>query len=217
MASQEEAEAGVISKAPQNAGQLSASLCAVCQFLRGSIAGATAKTIVYPLDRLKMRLQVSRPVGSTRGAWCSLRHLCESTQIARLRSYPLVCTCDTLPRGPLLMRISSQVRSAAIGGAFSVRLLPHELSQLVRSEGVLSLWKGNSSSLCRLEIRLIALPYLPTQPEHKLPQLSARRSGLQRALPISGPSRTVASFTFLSSAIWVPWSNSMLADPRQTG
>lgn len=98
MASHVGAEADALSKAPASSGQLSKSLCAFCQFLRGSIAGTTAKTIVYPLDRLKMRLQV---------------------------------------------------KSAATGASFSVRRLPHELSQLVRSEGLLSLWKGNSSALCR--------------------------------------------------------------------
>lgn len=35
------------------------SICALCQVLRGSLAGAAAKTLVYPLDRLKMHLQVS--------------------------------------------------------------------------------------------------------------------------------------------------------------
>lgn len=37
---------------------LSASICTTCQLLRGSIAGTIAKTVVYPLDRLKMKLQV---------------------------------------------------------------------------------------------------------------------------------------------------------------
>ncbi|OEH78027.1 mitochondrial carrier superfamily protein [Cyclospora cayetanensis] len=47
--------------------RLTASLkCTLCHFLRGSIAGATAKTIVHPLDRVKMRLQVrSAVVGTT--------------------------------------------------------------------------------------------------------------------------------------------------------
>lgn len=35
------------------------SICALCHVLRGSIAGTAAKTVVYPLDRLKMHLQVS--------------------------------------------------------------------------------------------------------------------------------------------------------------
>ncbi|PHJ16114.1 mitochondrial carrier superfamily protein [Cystoisospora suis] len=34
------------------------SICALCHVLRGSIAGTAAKTVVYPLDRLKMHLQV---------------------------------------------------------------------------------------------------------------------------------------------------------------
>ncbi|KAL8272749.1 hypothetical protein Esti_003299 [Eimeria stiedai] len=79
-------------------GQLSTSLCAFCQFLRGSLAGTMAKTAVYPFDRLKMRLQV---------------------------------------------------KSTVAHATFSLRQLPHDLRQLVRSEGFLSLWKGNSSALCR--------------------------------------------------------------------
>ncbi|XP_026193354.1 mitochondrial coenzyme A transporter SLC25A42 [Cyclospora cayetanensis] len=44
--------------------RLTASLkCTLCHFLRGSIAGATAKTIVHPLDRVKMRLQMIRNEG----------------------------------------------------------------------------------------------------------------------------------------------------------
>ncbi|KFG64043.1 mitochondrial carrier superfamily protein [Toxoplasma gondii RUB] len=35
-----------------------APLCAACQVLRGALAGSCAKTVVYPLDRLKMHLQV---------------------------------------------------------------------------------------------------------------------------------------------------------------
>lgn len=92
------ADAEGLWKGPETLGRVSGWLCAISQFLGGSIAGTTAKTIVYPLDRLKIRLQV---------------------------------------------------RSAAVGNSFSIRLLPHELRQLVRSEGVLSLWKGNFSAVCR--------------------------------------------------------------------
>ncbi|KAL8437736.1 hypothetical protein Efla_006628 [Eimeria flavescens] len=99
MASHRRAETEVAGKVrrPQEASRIT-SLCVLCQFLSGSLAGTTAKTAVYPLDRLKMRLQV---------------------------------------------------KSTAAGIHFALRRLPHEFSSLVRSEGALSLWKGNSSALCR--------------------------------------------------------------------
>lgn len=145
MDSHEGAEAGDTSKAPQNAGQLSPSLCAVCQFLRGSIAGTTAKTIVYPLDRLKMRLQV---------------------------------------------------RSAAIGDAFSVRLLPHELSQLVRNEGLLSLWKGNFSALCRTFPHSGIVYFSFERYLDALEQLNAGRSKTNRLLAGAAAGMTSTCITY---------------------
>lgn len=50
---------------------LNTSICATCQFLRGSIAGTIAKTVVYPLDRLKMKLQVGLVQ-----IWQQLLHSC---------------------------------------------------------------------------------------------------------------------------------------------
>lgn len=67
-------------------GEGHSAACAVCQFLRGSLAGAAAKTVVYPLDRLKVLSQESliliagnppSPLISILGGrfLCSLRHL----------------------------------------------------------------------------------------------------------------------------------------------
>jgi len=67
------------------------------KILRGSLAGATAKTCVYPLDRLKMIYQVK----------------------------------------------------VSVVGRFHLRTLFQEFLQVVKTEGPLSLWKGNIASLAK--------------------------------------------------------------------
>lgn len=81
----------------------------VLHFLSGSCAGALAKTMVYPLDRLKMIYQVSA-------------------------SY--------------FVFHSFQVRGG-LKGKFQLRKIFLDINELIRNEGIRSLWKGNLSVLCR--------------------------------------------------------------------